>query len=93
MSKAKVGSGHLTPFKKGSTDSESVGGSTNKEYEKEGCTHHVYMEKATRWEDELEPFKTGPESPGVNRGNPTVPAFRKRGSTVKNPHGYQAFKE
>lgn len=79
MSKAKVGSGELTPFKKGSTGSESIGGSTSKEHEgRENLTHHVYMDKASRNVTELTPFKTGPEGPGVNRGNPTVPAFRER---------------
>jgi hypothetical protein len=94
MSKAKVGSGELTPFKKGSTGSESYGGSTNKEYEcDENYTHHVFMDKASRNVTELTPFKTGPTGPGVNTGNPTVPKFRERDSSGIPMEGYEPFSD
>lgn len=78
MSKAKVGSGQLTPFKKGSTGSESIGGSTNKEHVREGMYPNVQINTASRNVTELTPFKTGPTGPGQNTANPTVPKFRER---------------
>lgn len=94
MSKAKVGSGKLEPFKKGSCGSESIGGSTDKEHEgRENLTRHVYMEKASRNVTELTPFKTGPEGPGVNRGNPSVPKFRERSDCGIPYDEYKPFKE
>jgi hypothetical protein len=94
MSKAKVGSGELTPFKKGSTGSESIGGSTNKEHEgRENLTHHVFIDKASRNVTELTPFKTGPTGPGVNTGNPTVPKFRERDGCGIPMEGYKPFSD
>jgi hypothetical protein len=94
MSKARVGTGELTPFKKGDTGSESIGGSTSKEHVREGFMPNVNINKASREESELTPFKTGPTGPGVNRGNPGVPAAREKSdSGIPNPHGYKAFKE
>lgn len=94
MSKAKVGSGELRPFKKGSCGSESIGGSESKEHEgRENLTHHVYMDKASRNVTELTPFKTGPTGPGINTGNPTVPKFRERDSSGIPMEGYKPFSD
>jgi len=103
--RAKVGTGELTPFKKGSTGSECYEGSTSKEHVREGFTHNVNFERTDKNVTELEPFKTGPTTPGRNmqadttkmeegdQGNPTYPAFRKKESSgILNPHGYRAFK-
>lgn len=92
MSKAKVGSGRLEPFKKGDTGSESIGGSTSKGHVREGFTPYATITKASREETELTPFKVGNESPGVNRGNPTVPPFRKKESNGIDMMGYKPFK-
>lgn len=93
MSKAKVGSGELEPFKKGSCHSESIGGSTNKEHVREGFTENVHINKVSREESELTPFKTGPTGPGQNRGNVAVPAFHEKSGALPNPNGYKAFKK
>lgn len=92
MSKAKVGTGELTPFKKGSTGSESIGGSTDKEHEREGMTHHVYIDKASRNVTELTPFRTGPEGPGRNT-NPDHPAFHERSGSGIPMEGYKPFSD
>lgn len=93
MSKAKVGTGELKPFKKGSTGSESIGGSTNPEHVREGMFHNVMITKASRNVTELTPFKTGPTGPGINTGNPTVPKFKERDSNGIDMDGYRPFKE
>lgn len=93
MSKAKVGSGELEPFKKGSTHSESIGGSTDRTHVRDGFLKNVTSTKASREETELTPFKTGPTGPGVNRGNPSVPAFREKEDCGIPTHGYKAFKK
>jgi hypothetical protein len=94
VSKAKVGSGSLEPFKKGDCHSESIGGSTSKEHVRDGFTRNVNINRASREESELTPFKTGPTGPGVNRGNKDVPAFReKKDAGIPNPKGYKAFKK
>lgn len=93
MSKAKVGTGELKPFKKGSTGSESIGGSTNKEHVREGMYPNVQINTASRNVTELTPFKTGPTGPGTNTGNPSVPAFRKMDSCGIPYDEYKPFKE
>jgi len=94
MSKAKVGTGELTPFKKGSTGSEKIDGSTtNKNFVREGFTHNVHIHTTPSGVSELTPFKTGPSGPGVNHGNPTVPAFRERDSDGIDQHGFKPFKK
>lgn len=103
MSKAKVGSGRLEPFKKGDTHSESIGGSTAKEHVRGGFMENVMITRASREESELTPFKTGPTGPGVNTqgerkqpttGNPGVPTFREKSDPgIPNPKGYKAFKK
>jgi hypothetical protein len=93
VSKAKVGTGSLEPFKKGDCHSESIGGSTSKEHVREGFTENVKITRASREETELTPFKTGPTGPGVNRGNPSVPAFREKEDCGIPTHGYKPFKK
>lgn len=96
MSKAKVGSGELRPFKKGDTGSTSIGGSTNKEHVREGMYPNVDITKASRNVTELTPFKTGPDGPGINSGdthNPTIPAFRERDSSGIVTDGYKPFSD
>jgi hypothetical protein len=92
MSKAKVGTGELTPFKKGDTGSTSIGGSTSKEHVREGFTPNVNIDRASNNVTELTPFKSGPSGPGGNR-NEDHPAFHERDGALPNPHGYKAFKE
>jgi hypothetical protein len=94
MSKARVGSGELRPFKKGSCDSESIGGSTSKEHEREGFMKHVDMEKASRSSDELSAFKDSSLTPGagVNTNQSSVPRFRERKNDGLGYEGeYEAF--
>lgn len=106
MSKAKVGTGRLEPFKKGDTHSESIGGSTSKEHVREGFMENVMITRASREESKLTPFKTGPTGPGINLqaettqpnlrnpGNPGVPTFREKSDPgIPNPEGYKPFKE
>lgn len=93
MSKAKVGSGELRPFKKGSCGSESIGGSTDKEHVREGVFHNVQINTASKNVTELTPFKTGPTGPGINTGNPTVPKFRERRDCGIPYDEYKPFKE
>ena len=92
MSKAKVGTGSLEPFKKGDCHSESIGGSTAKEHVRDGFTKYATITRASREETELTPFKTGPTSPGENKGNKDVPDFRKKEDCGIPTHGYRAFK-
>lgn len=102
MSKAKVGTGELKPFKKGSTGSESIGGSTNPEHVREGMFHNVMITKATKNVTELTPFKMGSSGPGINTqaektqphgGNPGVPTFRERDSNGIDTEGYKPFSD
>lgn len=102
MSKAKVGTGELTPFKKGSTGSESIGGSTDKEHVRKGMYPNVDISTASRNVTELVPFKTGPEGPGINLqaektqphgGNPGVPTFRERSDNGIRMEGYKPFSD
>lgn len=90
--KAQVGTGSLTPFKKGDTGSTSIGGSTNKNHVREGFTENVFISTATKNVTELVPFKTGPEGPGRNT-NPDHPPFRERRDNGIPYEEYTAFKE
>jgi hypothetical protein len=91
MSKARVGTGKLEPFKKGDTGSTSIGGSTGKEHVREGFMKNVQITKVSREESKLEPFKTGSEAPGRNTSEGKVPAFRKRDNGI--PAMPKPFKE
>jgi hypothetical protein len=94
MAKAKVGSGELEPFKKGSCHSESIGGSTDKEHVRKGFTPNVHITRVSREESKLTPFETGPTGPGRNTSEGNVPAFReKKDCGIPNPNGYKAFKK
>jgi len=83
MGRAKIGTGQLTPFKKSSTGSTSIGGSTDDYYERKGFTKKVTTcEKASRNVTKLEPFKTGPTGPGRATTGGGVPQFRKRDNGI-----------
>jgi hypothetical protein len=79
MAKGKVGTGSLTPFKAGSTGSETI---SNTVGQRSGFFDKYDLTKASRNVTELTAFKTGPESPGRNT-NPDHPSFISSGPKIK----------
>jgi len=94
MGRAKIGTGTLTPFKKGGTGSESIGGSTSREEsgQRKGFTKKIYCDKASQSVTKLVPFSDS-GSGGRNTGEGGVPNFRVRDNGIKNPGGYRAFRK
>lgn len=82
MAKAKVGTGTLTPFKTSYPGCETISNSTDNAH-RDGFLDNFTYTKASRNVTELTPFKTGPESPGRNTGNKSVPDFKEGGGKIR----------
>jgi|SRR5215475_12700574 len=80
---AKVGTGHLTPFKYTDPGSESLVSSSNWGA-RSGFLDHVKQQRNIHENvTELTPFKVGPETPGdAHRHLNNVPAFHERNPGV-----------
>jgi hypothetical protein len=81
MSRAKIGTGELAPFKKSSPGSETISNTTDGA-RREGFYEKQVITKASRNVTKLEPFKMGPEGPGRNVGNKDVPDFKTGGTKI-----------
>ena len=78
-----VGTGKLTPFKKGSTGSTTISSSKSKNgATREGFFDNLKTTEASENVTSLEPFKTGPTGPGRNT-NPDHPEFMEKGPKIK----------